>query len=73
MRLKDLIEPIEHKVYAMEDVEVKDIVCDSKSVRSGSLFAAVKGEHAPLKMGPCACLLRRRLPILRSPRLWCLM
>jgi UDP-N-acetylmuramoyl-L-alanyl-D-glutamate--2,6-diaminopimelate ligase len=46
MRLKDLIEPIEHKVYAMEDVEVKDIVCDSKSVRSGSLFAAVKGEHA---------------------------
>jgi UDP-N-acetylmuramyl-tripeptide synthetase len=46
MRLKDLIEPIEHRVYALKDVEVKDITCDSKVVRSGSLFAAVKGEHA---------------------------
>jgi UDP-N-acetylmuramoyl-L-alanyl-D-glutamate--2,6-diaminopimelate ligase len=46
MRLKDLIESIEYRECALEDVEVTGIACDSRLVRSGDLFVARKGEHA---------------------------
>jgi UDP-N-acetylmuramoyl-L-alanyl-D-glutamate--2,6-diaminopimelate ligase len=45
MRLKELIESIEHEADTLDDVEVTGIACDSRFIRSGDLFAAIKGEH----------------------------
>lgn len=45
MKLKKLIEKLEHKSYGFKDVEVTGISCDSRSVEKGNLFAALKGEH----------------------------
>ncbi len=46
MKLKKLIEKLEHKSYGFKDVEVTGLTCDSRSIEKGNLFAALKGEHA---------------------------
>jgi UDP-N-acetylmuramoyl-L-alanyl-D-glutamate--2,6-diaminopimelate ligase len=46
MQLSELIEPLEKEVYNMVDVDIKSLEFDSRKVRSGTLFIALRGERA---------------------------
>lgn len=49
MRLKDLIRELNGRIDvrgSFPDLEISDIACDSKKVKPGSLFVAVRGFHS---------------------------
>ncbi|HOV21685.1 MAG TPA: UDP-N-acetylmuramoyl-L-alanyl-D-glutamate--2,6-diaminopimelate ligase [bacterium] len=44
MKLKDLIKDIDKKVYNFKNIDIKGIAFDSRKVRDGYIFVALKGE-----------------------------
>ncbi|MDP6945958.1 MAG: Mur ligase domain-containing protein, partial [Myxococcota bacterium] len=47
MRLSDVLASasVPHQIVGTPDVELADLVCDSRAVRSGSAFVAIRGFH----------------------------
>ena len=46
MKLFELTKNLECQIYGDEEIEIEDIVYDSRKVKNGTMFVCLKGENA---------------------------